>query len=578
MTGSILTSGAEQYQSLWRDYWGTRWHHPVMWPSHRLACLLTAERARQDSNATGDALVSDFPRGKRPLLGVLTNSLFGDVSSQSGVLEYNQDGHLLTIAPTRAGKGASQIIPNLMLYAGSTLVVDIKGENYDITHKHRATFFEGADVHKFAPFDEHTSRYNPLDFIRVNEDGSSSSFTFDDARLLAEMLVGNRFNETFWDIEARGIVTMLLIYVATEHRPGSHDRVMKTVIERLFPEPLPDEKTLPFDRTIRDIQLASELNDDRVLASLVTQFLEHEDKVRAGILSTCRSAMSIWLSPRLQDATAASDFRFLDLKKSMCRPEADNPAPTTLYLIIPPEYLREYRPVLRMMVGLAALELTRAHAWATPENLDAGWQPKPPCPVLFLLDEFPSLGYMAPIEQGVAYLAGYGVQIWTFAQSLGQLKDIYKENWTTFVSNAGAACYFGMSDPDICDFLAQQLGKTGEYSMRYYTTAETEGSSYGSSDSKSWNRSVSYGSYDSTGGSGHSSSTSDSSSHTDSSSTTITEQIRFKDDPVATASDIRAMPQNSQLILMRHKPPAIASLLNFYECELFSTLYGSWRS
>lgn len=568
MTGSILTSGAEQYQALWRDYWGTRWHHPVIWPSHRLACFLTAERARQDVNANGDSLVSDFPRGRRPLLGVLTNSLFGDVSAESGVLEYNQDGHLLTIAPTRAGKGASQIIPNLILYAGSALVVDIKGENYDITHEHRATFFEGAEVHKFAPFDEHTSRYNPLDFIRVNEDGSSSSFTFDDARLLAEMLIGSSVNETFWDIEARGIVTMLLIYVATRYKPGHYDRVMQKVVELLFPQPLDDAQTSPFDRTIREIQVAADINGDAILASFVTQFLEHEDKVRAGILSTCRSAMSIWLSPRLQDATAASDFRFLDLKRSMCRPEDSNPAPTTLYIVIPPEYLREYRPVLRMMVGLAAVELTRAHSWATQENLATGWQPKPPCPVLFLLDEFPSLGHMAPIEQGVAYLAGYGVQIWTFAQSLGQLKEIYKDNWTTFISNAGASCYYGMSDPDLCEYLAQQLGKTGEYSMRYYTSAETEGTSFSNSDSKSWNSSIG----------GYGSSTSDSSSHTDSSSTTITEQIRFKDDPVATASDIRAMPRNSQLILMRHKPPAIASLLNFYDCDLFSTLYSSWRS
>lgn len=568
MSGSILTSGVEQYQALWRDYWGSRWHHPVLWPRHRLACLLNAETARQDVNPRGDALVSDFPKGRRPLLGVLTNSLYGDVSPDSGVLEYNEDGHILTIAPTRAGKGAGQILPNLILYAGSTLVVDIKRENYDITADHRRTFFDGATVHKFAPFDDDTARYNPLDFIRVNDDGSASSYTFDDARLLSDMLVGSKSTETFWDIEARGIVTMLLCYVATRYRPGHGDRVMHKVVELLFPQPLEGDSTPPFDRTIRQVQIAADMNNDTVLAAFVTQFLEHEDKVRAGILSTCRSAMSIWLSPRLQDATAASDFSFSDLKMSMCRPEAENPAPTTIYLVIPPEYLSEYRPVLRMMVGLAAAEMTRGHLWATEENLAAGWEASLPCPVLFILDEFPSLGYMAPIEKGLAYLAGYGVQIWTFAQSLGQLKDIYKENWTTFVSNAGAACYYGMSDPDICDYLAQQLGKTGEYSVRYLTRSQTEGSSYSTSESKSWNKSIEHG---------WQSSTSDSSSDTDSRSTTISEQIRFKDDPLATASDLRAMPKNSQLILMRHKPPAIASLLNYFKCDLFTDFYSTWR-
>ncbi|KQZ99805.1 hypothetical protein ASD74_23880 [Rhizobium sp. Root564] len=577
MSGSLLTSGAESYQTLWRDYWGYRWHHPVLWPRHRLSCFITAEHARKDVSSGGDALVSDYPRGKRPFLGVLTNSLHGDVSPASGVLEYNDDGHLLTIAPTRAGKGAAQIIPNLMLYAGSALVIDIKGENYQITQKHRSTFFEGATVLKFAPFDDDTSRYNPLDFIRVNNDGSSSSYTFDDARLLAEMLVGSRTTDTFWDIEARGLVTMLLLYVATRYRPGHYDRAMQKVVELLFPAPLDNKELSPFDRTIREVQSVAEIGDDSILASFVTQFLEHEDKVRAGILSTCRSAMSIWLSPRLQDATAASDFSFSDLKRSMCRPEADNPAPTTLFVIIPPEYLREYRPVLRMIVGLAAIELTRASDWTTPDHVADGWEIKPPCPVLFMLDEFPSLGYMAPIEQGVAYLAGYGVQIWTFAQSIGQLKEIYKENWSTFVSNAGASCYFGMTDPDICDFLAQQLGKTGEYSLRYFTASETEGSSSSSGSSSSWSSSTNYGSYDSGSSSGSSSSSSDSSTDTDTTSRTITEQLRFKDDPVATASDLRAMPRGSQIVLMRHKLPALASLLPFYECELFTSLYDTWR-
>lgn len=576
MSGSLLTSEAEDYIELWRDYWSTIWHHPVLWPKHRLSCFITAEQARQDVHK-GDALVSDFPRGRRPFLGILTNSANGEPSSASGVLEYNDAGHLLTIAPTRAGKGTSQIVPNLLLYAGSCLVMDIKGENHYATARHRASFFEGAKVLKFAPFDDDSDHYNPLDFIRVDADGRANSLTFDDARLLAEMLVGSKAQDSFWDIEARGLLTTLLLYVATRYRPGHPDRVMAKVVEVLFPPPHPDNTAPPFERTVAQIRLAADQNDDNLLASLVTQFIEHEDKVRSGILSTCRSAMSIWLSPRLQQVTQKSDFRFSDLKKSMCRPDDQAPAPTTLYIIIPPEFLREYRPVLRMLVGLAAIELTRSHDWATPENIAAGWTSDLPCPVLFLLDEFPSLGYMAPIEQGVAYLAGYGVQIWTFAQSLGQLKEIYQSNWTTFISNAGASCYFGMADPDICEFVAQQLGKTGEYALRHYTSSQTRGTSWGTSSSNSYSMNSSYGSWGVSGSSGSSSSSSQGTSDTDTDSTTVAEQIRYRDDPVATASDLRAMPAGSQIVLLRHKLPAIASLLPFYECELFTSLYDTWR-
>src|ERR1022692_960309 len=41
--------------------------------------------------------------------------------------------HLLTIAPTRSGKGVSLIVPNLLNYRGAVLVVDPKGENAWIT-------------------------------------------------------------------------------------------------------------------------------------------------------------------------------------------------------------------------------------------------------------------------------------------------------------------------------------------------------------------------------------------------------------------------------------------------------------
>ncbi len=566
MSGSLLTSGAQDYVALWRDYWASRWHHPLPWKTHRLSSFMTAEQGRRDVHRY-DALVSDYPRGRRPFLGVLTNGPEGQAAPDSGVLEYNDDGHLLTIAPTRAGKGASQIVPNLLLYAGSCLVIDIKGENHAVTGRHRETFFESAKVLKFAPFSDDTDHYNPLDFIRVDAGGRANSMTFDDARLLSEMLIGSKAQESFWDIEARGLLTMLLLYVATRFRPGHPDRVMATVVELLFPPPGPDKTELPFDRTVEKIRLSAEMNGDKLLASLISQTVEHEDKVRAGILSTCRSAMSIWLSLRLQRATQRSDFQFADLKRSMCRPDDQEPAPTTLYIIIPPEYLRQYRPILRMLVGLAAIELTRPNEWATPENIAAGWKAAPPCQVLFLLDEFPSLGHMAPIEQGVAYLAGYGVQIWTFAQSLGQLKEIYQSNWTTFISNAGASSYFGMTDPDICEFLAQQLGKTGEYALRHFTTSRTEGWSTGTSTGSSW----------SSGNSATSFGTSDGSSYGDSLSDTIAEQVRYREDPLATASDLRAMPAGSQIVLLRHKLPVVATLLPFYECALFTSLYDTWR-
>jgi hypothetical protein len=54
---------------------------------------------------------------------------------------FRQDGHMLTCAPTGAGKGIGAVIPNLLDYPGSAFVLDLKGENYAVTARARRVGF-----------------------------------------------------------------------------------------------------------------------------------------------------------------------------------------------------------------------------------------------------------------------------------------------------------------------------------------------------------------------------------------------------------------------------------------------------
>lgn len=77
----------------------------------------------------------------------------GQASNEQGELEwvsYKGDRHLLTVAPTRAGKGTTQIIPNLLTYEGSMLVIDPKGENALLTAVRRKSM--GQNVHIVDPW------------------------------------------------------------------------------------------------------------------------------------------------------------------------------------------------------------------------------------------------------------------------------------------------------------------------------------------------------------------------------------------------------------------------------------------
>ena len=76
--------------------------------------------------------------------------------------------HALIVAPTGRGKTTGFVIPNLLTFKGSAVVLDVKGENFEHTARHRAS--EGDKVFRFAPTDWHdrrSHRYNPL--LRIFE-------------------------------------------------------------------------------------------------------------------------------------------------------------------------------------------------------------------------------------------------------------------------------------------------------------------------------------------------------------------------------------------------------------------------
>jgi type IV secretory pathway TraG/TraD family ATPase VirD4 len=87
---------------------------------------------------------------------------------------------------------------------------------------------------------------------------------------------------------------------------------------------------------------------------------------------------------------------------------------------------------------------------------------KPPAcgaPVLFLLEEFFTLGPMPSIEKAAGYAAGFGVKLWAILQDLQQLKALYPSNWQTFLANAGAVQIFGTSDQDTLEYASKCLGE-----------------------------------------------------------------------------------------------------------------------
>lgn len=102
--------------------------------------------AGDDTHGSG-RFASD--RETRPFVQGGDGLLIGRDRKSGKPLRYTDPAHLLTIAPTRTGKGVGTIIPNLHDYPGPVVCIDPKGENARITAHYRARF---GPVHVLDPF------------------------------------------------------------------------------------------------------------------------------------------------------------------------------------------------------------------------------------------------------------------------------------------------------------------------------------------------------------------------------------------------------------------------------------------
>lgn len=350
---------------------------------------------------------------------------------QTANITFEQAGHLLTIAPTRSGKGVSAVIPNLLFYTGSVVVNDIKGENYAVTASWRRKM--GHNVHVFAPFvDEevdmfNSSRWNPFDMLVDSDD------PWEDCRYMAELLVPDeRGNDDFWSNAARNFLTGLILYIHTQ-RP-EQDRMLVDIRILLT------QNEAEFLETLRDMTECGDNNVERA----ANVMWRADDKVREGILSTLDSHLSFLDSKKLVAYTHDSTMNFKDLKEDLC----------SIYLILPPERLRTFAPFVRLFMGMAALEMKRIRN-------------KPEQPVLFMIDEFPAMGRMRVVEEEIAYLAGYGINLWLFAQDLKQIASIYGDKAQSIIANCAVKQFFGVSDVETAQLVSMMCGETSIPSISY---------------------------------------------------------------------------------------------------------------
>jgi type IV secretion system protein VirD4 len=366
-------------------------------------------------------------------------------------LRYRGNRHLVTVAPSRSGKGATSIIPTLLEYPGSALVIDPKGQNAAVTARRREEL--GQRVLILNPFGVHglpQSAFNPLSIL----DAGSPDLARDTAVLADALIVYGGHGDSHWTDSARELVQALLLDVVTDPAVPDSLRTLAEVRRRL---------TLPRSTLTKEFErMACSPLAGGLLAAKAGRFVDDSKEV-GSIISTAVTQTAVLDFPQIQQAMARTDFDFAELKRT----------PTTVYLVLPADTLATCGRWLRLMISLALRAMGRT-------------QGKPAWPVLFILDEFAALGHLEAIEQAAGLMAGFGVQLWPILQDLPQLKNLYRERWESFLANAGVIEFFRPNDLVTADYLSRRLGTmTQGTTSQSVSASETGGSartswSYGS--------------------------------------------------------------------------------------------------
>lgn len=375
--------------------------------------------------------------GKRELkaLEQAKGLLIGRNPRTGKLLSYDGPAHLLTLAPTRAGKGVGTVIPNLLAAERSVLVIDPKGENARIAGAARERF---GTVHVLDPFEvsgRSSAAYNPLDRLSANSPDLS-----EDAASLADALVVDPAHQTgdaHWNEEAKALIGGLIMFCAAHEEPER--RNLGSVREYL---------TLPPDRLKALLELMQESEAaDGLIARAANRFVGKAEREAASVLSNAQRHTHFLDSPRIAKCMARSDFTFSDLRHRV----------TSVFLVLPPNRLDAYSRWLRLLVSQALQDIARDAE--RPQGASEGRSERLKAPALFLLDEFAALGRLEAVERAMGLMAGYGLQLWPILQDMSQLRDLYGQRAATFVANAGVQQVFGVNDYDTAKWLSQTMGQ-----------------------------------------------------------------------------------------------------------------------
>ena len=352
----------------------------------------------------------EFKRLDKEVTTAKEGVFFGRIRNKNIIKPQKEDGHILVVGGQGSGKTTSIAIPTLLSWTAPVFAIDIKGELSDLTKGHRK------NMKVFDPMDYNSFTYDPYSVFKTNTNRVQS------AREIAISIlpVPEETKDPFWKQSAQNLLTASILHF--ENLGLDFPQTMKKVMGS-SPGFL-----------IEELRSSSDTN----APLFANQFADADPKVIGGIFTELSNNILLFATDEniiKALSRSSNDISIQDLENG-----------SDIFLRFQEDKIEQWKQMITLIVNQFLRGFERRE-----DNNDK--------PILFLLDEFPRLGKIEGITNGLSTLRSKKIHILLVIQSLAQLDDIYsKEKRKIIADNCRYKAVLNAFDTETQEYFSKMVG------------------------------------------------------------------------------------------------------------------------
>lgn len=348
---------------------------------------------------------------------------------QGLLLRNDGDQHVMLIGSPGQGKSRGFVIPSMMSFEGSQVVLDMSGELFEETSGYLKD--KGFDTFLLAPGSKFTDGYNPLDMISTDPHQRIT-----DLQKMTQMLLPERLrsdSSDFWEESARILLTAMLGFVL--ECPDTRKSLSE--LYRILNSMSDERKAI--------IQLLE--NYEAVLSDQtrmqLTKFAGRHEKLGEGIAAEIVAKLNFLQNPLVEALTSITTIPIDSIRRRKM----------VIYIQADWNAMQIYERLISMFIQQMADKLVQMGRLCNGEH-----------EVMMMLDEFGNGGRIDTVLTLAPLIRKNGVRFVFILQDGAQLERLYQRTGQKILMGASTIKVFmNFQNQDDATAVSLAAGKTTEW-------------------------------------------------------------------------------------------------------------------